>query len=103
MSELLSILFAAIFASSMGLNHSAAGRTNAEQSGEKIQPANARLEFKQAENTAHSVYKTSIIYCRKKPSSEKKVCQEEAKALNEKTIAAAKQIATVATASSAGQ
>lgn len=103
MSELLSILFAAIFASSMGLNNVAADNTKAEQSGEKMGPSNAKFDLKQAENTANSIYKASIIDCKKKPSPEKKVCLEEAKALNEKTIGTARQTATTAIASSIGQ
>jgi hypothetical protein len=103
MSELLSILIAAIFASSMGLNHVAADTTKAEQSGEKMGSSNAKLDLKQAENTANSIYKASIVECKKKPSSEKKVCLEEAKVLNAKTIGAAKQTVTTAIASSTGQ
>lgn len=99
MSELLSILFAAIFASSMGLNHAAADNKKTEQNVEKLGPSNARLDFKQAENTANSVYKTSIIDCKKKPFSEKKICLDKAKAVNEKTIVAAKQTAIIAKAS----
>ncbi len=103
MSELLSILFAAIFASSMGLDPAAASNTKTGQNGEKMGQLDARLGFKQAENKANSDYKASIVDCKKKPSDEKKVCLDEAKAVNEKTIAAAKQTAVTAIASSAGQ
>ena len=103
MSELLSILFAAIFASSMGLNHVAAGNTKMEQNGERTGQLNARLGFKQAENKANSDYKASIVVCKKMPSSEKKVCLDEAKVVNVKAIDAANQTAITATTSSAGQ
>jgi len=103
MSELLSILLAAIVASSMGLHHAAADNTKTEQSREKLGPSNTRLDFKQAENIANSAYKASIIDCKKKPSSEKRVCLDEAKAVNEKSIVAAKQRVITVTASSAGQ
>ena len=103
MSELLSILFAAIFVSSMSLNHSAADNTKTGQNGEQIVQLNARLGFKQAENKANSEYKASIVDCRKKPSSEKKVCLDEAKAVNAKTIVALKQTAITATTSSVVQ
>jgi len=103
MSELLSILFAAVFASSMGLNHAAAGNTKLEQNGERTGQLNARLGFKQAENKANAEYKASIVDCRTKPSSEKKVCLDEAKAVNAKTIVALKQTAITATTSSVVQ
>lgn len=103
MSELLSILFAAIFASSMGLHHVASENTKTGQNGENMAQLSARLSFKQTEIKANSDYKGAIVDCKKKPSSEKKVCLEEAKALNVKTIVAAKQNAAIATHASAGQ
>lgn len=103
MSELLSIVFAAIFASALGLNYTAASNTKTGPNGEKPGPANARLDFKQAESTANSVYKTSIIDCKKKPSPEKKICLDEARAVNSKAIETAKHTAITTTASSAGQ
>ena len=103
MSELLSILFAAIFASAVGLNHTAAGSAKTEQNGEKMEQLNARPGFKHAENKANSDYKASIVDCKKRPSSEKKSCLKEAKAVNVTTIVAAKQIAATAATSSAGQ
>ena len=103
MSELLSILFAAIFASSMGLNNVAAGNTETEPNGEKMGQSNTRLDFKQAENKANREYQASIADCRKKPSSKKRACLDEAKAVNEKAIVAAKQTAITTTDSSAGQ
>ena len=103
MSELVSILFAAIFASSMGLNHAAAGNMKTEPNVERPGLLNVRPDFKHAENIANLVYKASIVACKKKPASEKAVCLNEAKTVNEKAIAAAKQTATTTTASSAGQ
>ena len=102
MSELLSIVFAAVFASSMGLNYAAAGDAKTGLSESKPVPANPRLGFKQAESAANSVYRTSIIDCKKKPSPEKKVCLDGARAVNATAIETAKHTA-ITTASSAGQ
>ncbi len=95
MSELFSILFAAIFASSIGLDgaaeRSAKAEIKAEQHGVMEKKLSARLDFKQAENRANADYKASISVCRKKPAAEKKACLEEAKTINEKAIVAAKE------------
>lgn len=98
MSELLSILFASMFASAMGLNNTAENGTAELNAKAEIQAEQPRVaeklspthDFKQAKKMANSDYKAAIALCRKS-RAEKKACLEAAKAINGESIASAKE------------
>ena len=99
MSELLSILFASIFASAMGLNgavekgtveRNAKAEIKTGQPGVAEKKMSARHDFKQAEKLANADYKAAIAVCRKNATG-KKGCLETAKAINGGAIASAKE------------
>ena len=94
MSDFLSALIAAAYSAVMSLGALASGSTDAEVKARKVGVSEVRMEarnaFKRAENKANVDYQSAIVDCKKKPSAEKRVCLEEAKAANDHAITDAK-------------
>jgi len=85
MTELMSVLIASLLAASIGI-----GVISKVPENGITAKMNARIDFKQAENTADADYKLTIAACRKKPHLDKQPCLTEAKTVNGKLIVAAR-------------
>ena len=94
MNELLSALIVSIYTAALSLGGSPASHTYADAKvtalGEAEMKVDARIAFKRIENQSNTDYKAAIADCKKRPSAERPACVEDAQAVNDKEIFAAK-------------